>query len=86
MRASTIVALSTFSLALCSTMASSARADETATPSAKKGTIEIGVKITGRRPPRMTVDVARLVQKAPLPELRQPLLDRIGAAAEKDPF
>jgi len=85
MRASTIVALTTLSLALCGAVPRTAHADETAKPAQKTVTIE--VKIKGRVPhPTAAVDVSRLVQRAPLPELRQPLLDRIGAAAEKDPF
>ncbi len=84
MRAPTIVALSTLSLALCSTAAGTAHADE-AVPAGKTVTVEI--KIKGRAPhPGAAIDVARLVQRAPLPELRHPLLDRIGAAAEKEPF
>ena len=79
MRASTIVALAAFSLALCST---AARADEIAGK-----TVTVELKIKGRRvAPQASFDVSRLVQRAPLPELRKPLLDRIGAAAEKDPF
>lgn len=40
------------------------------------------------RPPRpaVAIDVARVVPRAPLPDLRQPLADRIGKAVEKAPF
>ncbi len=85
MRAPPIVALTTLSLALCSAFAGSARADETARPQGKTITIELKIKAR-RTSPNAAVDVARLIPRAPLPELRQPLLDRIGAAAEKDPF
>ena len=83
MRAPTIVALSTLSLALCTSAA--ALADETAKPAQKTVTVEVKIKGRPARP-SAAVDVSRLVPRAPLPELRQPLLDRIGAAAEKDPF
>jgi hypothetical protein len=54
---------------------------------AKKGEITIHVKITGRRQvPSAAIDVARLVPRAPLPELRKPLVHRIGAAVDKAPF
>ncbi|MFT3769881.1 MAG: hypothetical protein QM820_31000 [Minicystis sp.] len=63
-----------------------AAADETAKPA--KGTITIDpVKIALRAPrPAVAIDVARVVPRAPLPDLRQPLVDRIGKAVDKDPF
>lgn len=40
-----------------------------------------------RRPlPAAAIDVNRVVPRAPLPELRQPLVDRIGKAVDKAPF
>ncbi len=82
MRAS-IVALSAFSFALLST---AAFADDTAKPAGKTTTVE-EVKIKGKRQrPAVAIDVARLIPRAPLPELRQPLADRISGAVEKDPF
>jgi hypothetical protein len=87
MRASRILALTAFSLALCST---AAWAEETAKPAAKPRGNEITldvVKIKGRAPrPQVTVDINKLVPRAPLPELRTPLVDRIAAPVEKDPF
>jgi hypothetical protein len=86
MRASRIVALLAFSLALCST----AWADETAKPAAKpRGNVIVleVVKIKGKpQRPLVAVDINRLVPRAPLPELRQPLVERIAAAVENDPF
>jgi hypothetical protein len=84
-RASTIVALSTFSLALCAT---AAHAEEKAKPAARGNEITLEVvKIKARVPrPQVAIDISRLVQKAPLPELKKPLADRIAAAVEKDPF
>lgn len=65
-----------------------AAADETPAPVvSKKGEITIQVKIYGRRQvPSASIDVARLVPRAPLPELKKPLVDRIGAAVESAPF
>jgi hypothetical protein len=84
MRASTIVALAASSLALFST---AAHADDTASPTPPGKTVTVELKIKGRHvAPQASFDVSRLVQRTPLPELRKPLLDRIGAAAEKDPF
>jgi len=76
MRASRIVALSAFVLASLSAVAF---AEE-------KKPIEVKILITGRRPPHTTVDIARVVQKAPLPDLRRPLIDPTGAALDRDPF
>lgn len=54
---------------------------------ATKGEVTIVVKIVGRRQvPSASIDVARLVPRAPLPQLRKPLVDRIGAAVDKAPF
>ena len=80
-----LVALSVLSLALFST---AAWADETAKPAPTKGNVTVieGITITGRHHLGLTADVARVIPKAPLPDLRQPLVDRIAAAAEKDPF
>jgi hypothetical protein len=54
----------------------------------EKGTVTLEtIKIKGRPArPNVAIDVARLVPRAPLPELRQPLIQRIGAAVERDPF
>ncbi len=53
-----------------------------------KGVYELDKIIVSSHPqrPMVAVDVARLVPRAPLPDLRQPLVDRIAAAVEKDPF
>lgn len=85
MRAPTILAFSAFSLALCST---AAWAEETAAPAPKGNVVTTEmVKIKGRRQvPSAVVDVNRMVPRAPLPELRKPLAERIAAAVEKDPF
>ena len=84
MCASRLVALSVFSLALFST---AAWADETAKAAPKdKVTVVPGITVQGPRHVPVSVDVARLVPRAPLPDLRQPLVDRIAAAAENDPF
>lgn len=64
-----------------------ASADEEAPVVTEKGKITIRVKITGRRQhPTAAIDVARLVPRAPLPELKKPLVDRIGTAVESAPF
>ncbi len=85
MLAAKLVALSVFSLALVST---AAWADETAKPAPRKGVFEIDSTIVHGKPsrPQVAVDVSRLVPRAPLPDLRQPLIDRIAAAAENNPF
>jgi hypothetical protein len=96
MRASTIVALSAFSLAL---MTSSARAEETAAPPdpckapqaaqpQTKGAVTIApVCIKGRpQRPNVAIDVSRLVPRAPLPELRRSFVERIASAVGNDPF
>jgi len=96
MIASKLLAIASSALALAF-WSTAAAADETAKPAgpaslaapAARGnvvTTEI-VKIKGRRQvPGAAIDVARLVPRAPLPELRQLLVDRIGKAVEKDPF
>ncbi len=83
MHASKVVALSVFSLSLLTT---AAWADETATP-APKGNVFVmqTVMIKGHKM-GLVLDVARLGQKAPLPDLRKPLLDGIATAADRDPF
>jgi hypothetical protein len=87
MRARTIAGLTTLSLAL---IASAAAAEEKA-PAVKQAagrvvTLET-ITIPGRiQRPHAVVDVNRLVPRAPLPELRKSLVDRIGNAIEKDPF
>jgi hypothetical protein len=85
MRASRFIALSAFSLCLGSTAAS---ADETAKPAPREKVIVLDPlpPIRGRAPHLLSVDLARLIPRVPLPQLRQPLVDRIGAAVEKDPF
>jgi hypothetical protein len=86
MRVSMVMGLPAFFLALSAT---AALADETAAPAptrAKVYTTE-GIVITLRPPrPHAVAEINRLVPRAPLPELRQPLLDRISAVVEKDPF
>ncbi len=44
------------------------------------------LKIVGHPRVPLSIDVARVVQRVPLAELRQPLADRIGKAVDKDPF
>jgi hypothetical protein len=92
MRSSTILALSAFSLALSSTAAWADGAAPAPAASSVKGAVK-GVynmeetHIVGRNPrPHVSIDINRLVPRSPLPELRQPLVERIGAAVEKDPF
>ncbi len=62
-----------------------------ADPACKKtarGTVTCDEVVVPGRPqhPNVAVDVARLVPRAPLPELRKSLVERIGAAVERDPF
>jgi hypothetical protein len=54
----------------------------------QKGVVEVEpVHIKLRPPyPLVATDVARIVPKVKLSELRQPLVDRIAKAVEKDPF
>jgi hypothetical protein len=63
-------------------------AEEPAKKPAQKGVIELDRLILNVRPPRpqVGVDVARLVPRAPLPDLRQPLLDRLAKTADKACF
>ena len=71
------------------TLSSAALAEGPAkAPPAKRGEIMIdGLIITLKAPrPIAAVDVGRLTPKLTLAELRQPLLERIEAATEKDPF
>jgi hypothetical protein len=79
-----IVVLSTLSLVLCAT----AHAEETARPAPRGNVVTVERTIVNGRVqrPHVTIDINRLVPRAPLPELKKPLLDRIAAAAEKDPF
>lgn len=84
MSASRIGAAAAVVLSLVST---AAFAEDAAPVVAKKGEITIPIKIYGRRQlPAVAIDVRALVPRAPLPELRKPLVDRIGAAVEKAPF
>jgi hypothetical protein len=85
MLASKLLASSALALAFWS---SAALADETVKPAAKGNVVVTPeVHIAGRRQvPSVTVDVARLVPRAPLPALRQPLIDRIGKAVDDAPF
>jgi len=63
-----------------------AAAEEKAPPRGR-GVIEIDViKIVGKSRPILAADIARVTQKLPLAELRQPFSDRIEKAIEKDPF
>jgi hypothetical protein len=83
MRARMIAALTTLSLAV---FATAAHAEEKAAPRGTEITLERTI-INLRAPrPHALVDVNRLVPRAPLPELRKSLVDRIGNAIEKDPF
>jgi len=67
-------------------VSSAAQAEEKAAPRGR-GFIELEVvKIVGRSRPILAADVARATQKIPLSELRQPLLDRIDKAIEREPF
>ena len=67
---------------------SAAMAEETKAPPPQKGVINLDKVIIKLRPPHPLVatDVAKLAPKMTLSELRQPLVDRIGKAVEKDPF
>jgi hypothetical protein len=87
MRSSTIMALSAFTLALSSSAAWADGAAPAAVKTAKGTYIMEEQHISLRAPrPHVTVDINRLVPRAPLPELRAALVERIGAAVEKDPF
>jgi hypothetical protein len=93
MRASRIVALSAFSLALCSTAAwaeETASAASAATPPAGpvKGVWTMPVvKIHGRRvQPQVSIQIIRVDPSSVLSELRKPADDRSSAAVERDPF
>ncbi len=84
MRASTIVGLAVFAFGSVSAVAF---AEETA-PAAKKQrviVVDMG-PIKGHRPVAPSVDIARKVMKAPLPELRKPLVDPAGTSIDAAPF
>jgi hypothetical protein len=85
MLASRLVALSVLSLAFVST---AAWAEETAKPARKERVYTLDkIVIPGRvQRPHVMVDVNKVVQKAPLPELKKALVDPIGKAVESDPF
>jgi hypothetical protein len=85
MHASRLVTLSVFSLALVST---AAWADGTTKPRPQARVVELDPTVITGKParPLVAVDVSRIVPRAPLPDLRQPLLDRIAAAADNEPF
>jgi hypothetical protein len=71
------------------TLGSAALADEAAKAQpAPRGKIMLDGLIITLKPPRpvAAVDVARLTPKVTLAELRQPLIGRIEAAIEKEPF
>ena len=71
------------------TLSSAALAEGPAkAPPVKGGEITLDGLIITLKPPRpvAAVDVARLTPKLTLAELRQPLIERIEAATEKDPF
>lgn len=71
------------------TLGSAALAEEPAKAQpAPRGKIMLDGLIITLKPPRpvAAVDVARLTPKLTLIELRQPLIGRIEAAIEKDPF
>jgi|HubBroStandDraft_6_1064221.scaffolds.fasta_scaffold757143_2 hypothetical protein len=87
MKTSKIVALLVLAAA-CVAWSSSAMADEAAKP-ARAGRVLVldPVKIMAHRQvPLVAVDIARVTQTAPLASLKQPLVDRIAGAVEKDPF
>lgn len=66
-------------------VAGPALGDEKTPP--RRGVVELDpIKIVGRSRPLVAADVARATAKIPLTTLRQPLLDRIEKAVEKDPF
>jgi hypothetical protein len=62
-------------------LSSTALAEE----SGAKKPIVIKVTITGSKPIPVAVDVAKLVMKAPLPDLRKPLTDP-ASVLDRDPF
>jgi hypothetical protein len=67
-------------------ISSSAMAEEKA-PARGRGVIEVEVvKIGGRAWRSRAADVARVTQKIPLAELRQPFVDRIEKAIQREPF
>jgi hypothetical protein len=71
------------------TLSSAALAEGPAkTPAAKRGEVTLEGLIITLKPPRpvAAVDIVRLQPKLTLTELRQPLVERIEAATEKDPF
>jgi hypothetical protein len=70
------------------TMASPAAADDTPDVVKKNGVYVFKeFKFVLRAPrPTAVVDMARATPRTPLAELRQPLLERIGQAVDKDPF
>jgi hypothetical protein len=84
MRASIIVAV-TLATGLWS---AAAAADGTPDAVKKDGVWVFRETKIALRPPRpaVVVDVARAVPRAPLQELRQPLIDRIAKAVERAPF
>jgi hypothetical protein len=65
-----------------------AAADDTPDVVKKNGVWEFKETKIALRPPRpaAVIDVTRAVPRAPLPDLRQPLIDRIGKAVEIAPF
>jgi hypothetical protein len=81
MRVSRIVALSAF---FVGSLASVAYADETE-PKPEKAPTVIKLIIKGRRSVPMSVDVSRMVMKAPLPDLKKPLVDP-SVGVDRDPF
>jgi hypothetical protein len=84
MLASRLVALSALSLALVST---AAWADETASEHPGHTVTLETIRIKGRPArPSVAVAVNPMVPRAPLPQLRRPLVDSTGAAIERDPF
>jgi hypothetical protein len=77
MRASRIVAASAFVLG---SLGGVAFADDAKAP------IVVKVLVTTRRPVPPSVDVARLIPRAPLPELRKSLVDPWGNTLDGEPF
>ena len=85
MKTSMIVALLGLAAASYST---AAMAEETAKPAPAGRVVLLDrVDITAHRVwPLSVADVARVSPKVPLAQLKQPLVDRIAGAVEKDPF
>jgi hypothetical protein len=80
------VAIVTAVLAVGLWSAAAAAEDTTAAPKKKGAIVLPETKLLVKRPVPLQVDVARVIPRAPLPDLRQPLVDRIGNVVENAPF